>query len=113
MPTKKPRLAVYVSPQEQADIEKRRKAAGLGMSEYLRRCALAEGTVRIPCGELITTLVSLLHTLRRIGGLYRMELSNEERFAGHDEYRQRIVDIHDRISGLADSIETKIMELKD
>ena len=97
MPTHKPRYSVFVTPEEKARIEKQRAETGLGISEYFRTIVLKGPVIVLPDKSRNTLLYQLWREMNRLGGLYKMELSNEERFYGHEDYREKVDGIHSQI----------------
>ena len=101
--TNKRRYFVLANKEEERLIEEKRKAAGMGVSEFFRSAALRTDVVHDR--ELCALLLQLSHDLRRIGNLFRMELSNPERFSGNESYRRRVEKDHADIMAIAERVE--------
>ena len=78
------------------------------ISEFFIRAALQETGKPLPDKELCDQLLKLSHDLRRVGNLFRMELSNPERFSGSESYKRRVEKDHEDIMAIANRIETAV-----
>lgn len=90
-PTRKgsPHIKVYVLPEEKEAIEERAKAARLSAGGYLRAVGLGYEVQSLIDCEQVASLAKVNADQGRLGGLLKMWLASDERFAGYDEQRMR------------------------
>ncbi|CAI9911324.1 conjugal transfer transcriptional regulator TraJ [Pseudomonas aeruginosa] len=82
-------LRVPVLPEEKALIEKQAKAAGRSVAAYLRALGMGYEVGSILDACMVGDLVKINADQGRLGGLLKMWLTNDERFAGFEEAQMR------------------------
>lgn len=69
------RIAVWVTPEERADIERRAELAGLSLSNYLRTAGMNHPIRSTLDYQAIRELVGVAGDLGRLGGLFKLWLA--------------------------------------
>lgn len=82
-------LRVPVLPEEKALIEKQARAAGRSVAAYLRALGMGYEVGSVIDADLVGELVKINADQGRLGGLLKLWLTNDERFAGFDEATMR------------------------
>ena len=82
-------LRVPVLPEEKALIEKQARAAGRSVAAYLRALGMGYEVGSVIDAELVGELAKVNADQGRLGGLLKLWLTNDERFAGFDEATMR------------------------
>ena len=84
-----PRLKVYCLPDEKAHIEGGARNAGKSASAYLLALGMGYEVGSVIDAELVGELAKVNADQGRLGGLLKLWLTNDERFAGFDEATMR------------------------
>lgn len=79
MPTKKPAMKVYVTPEEYREVIASADRACLSVSTYVRRVCLGMPTPTFEKQKAVRELLSVNADLGRLGGLLKMWLMDEDR----------------------------------
>lgn len=69
------RIAVWVTPEERADIERRAELAGLSLSNYLRTAGMNHPIKSVLDYQAVRELVGVAGDLGRLGGLFKLWLA--------------------------------------
>jgi hypothetical protein len=77
MPTKKPHLKAYVSPEEYAQVAARAGRASLSISAFVKAVSLGHEVKSTVDQDAILTLARINGDLGRLGGLLKMALDKE------------------------------------
>ena len=75
MPTKKPHLKAYVSPEEYAKVAAQAGRASLSISAFVKAVCLGQEVKSTVDQDAILTLARINGDLGRLGGLLKMALS--------------------------------------
>ena len=78
MPSKKPVLWTYVTPDEHAEIQANAKRAGLSCSTYMKRVCLGLPTPSLEKQQYRLELLKINADIGRLGGLFKLCLSEKE-----------------------------------
>jgi len=78
MPSKKPVLWTYVTLDEHAEIQANAKRAGLSCSTYIKRVCLGLPTPSLEKQQYRLELLKINADLGRLGGLFKLCLSEKE-----------------------------------
>lgn len=84
-----PPIKVYCLPSEKALIAAKADAAGLSQSTYLLNVGAGYEVQSVIDSRLIVELSKVNADQGRLGGLLKLWLTNDERFAGFDEPKMR------------------------
>lgn len=84
-----PPIKVYCLPSEKAAIALQAAKANLSCSSYLLKLGMAYEVVSVIDAELIGDLAKVNADQGRLGGLLKLWLTNDEKFAGFDEPKMR------------------------
>lgn len=84
-----PPIKVYCLPGEKQLIAAKANAAGLSLSNYLLTLGLGYEVRSIMDSKAVVQLAKINADQGRLGGLLKLWLSNDERFAGTDEVTMR------------------------
>lgn len=79
MPTKKPAMKVYVTPEEYREVIESADRACLSVSTYVRRVCLGMPTPTFEKQKAVRELLGVNADLGRLGGLLKMWLMDEDR----------------------------------
>lgn len=79
MPTKKPAMKVYVTPEEYREVIESADRACLSVSTYVRRVCLGMPTPTFEKQKAVRELLAVNADLGRLGGLLKMWLMDEDR----------------------------------
>lgn len=79
MPTKKPAMKVYVTPEEYKEVIESADRACLSVSTYVRRVCLGMPTPTFEKQKAVRELLGVNADLGRLGGLLKMWLMDEDR----------------------------------
>ncbi|EPG9766533.1 conjugal transfer transcriptional regulator TraJ [Escherichia coli] len=82
-------LRVPVLPSEKQEIESKAKASGRSVAAYLRAVGLGYEVESVIDSQLIKDLAKVNADQGRLGGLLKLWLTNDERFAGFEEATMR------------------------
>lgn len=82
-------INVWVTPEEKAQIEELAEQTGHSMSSLLRTLGIGHMPPSILDSQMICQLAKINGDQGRLGGLLKMWLTNDERFAGFDEAQMR------------------------
>ncbi|MGQ7816016.1 plasmid mobilization protein [Metapseudomonas furukawaii] len=82
-------INVWVTPEEKAQIEELAKQTGHSMSSLLRTLGMGYLPTSVLDSKLVLELVKINADQGRLGGLLKMWLTNDERFAGFDQIQMR------------------------
>ncbi|MCW0218872.1 MAG: conjugal transfer transcriptional regulator TraJ [Prosthecobacter sp.] len=90
-PTRKdsPPIKVYCLPVEKEQIAAKADAAGMSQSNYLLSVGLGYEVQSVIDSRLVVELAKVNADQGRLGGLLKLWLTNDERFAGFDEGTMR------------------------
>lgn len=101
-----PHIKVYVLPEEKEVIEERARATRNSAGGYLRAVGLGYEVQSLIDAEQVALLAKVNADQGRLGGLLKMWLASDERFAGYDEQRMRatIQAVLERIALLQDEL---------
>lgn len=80
---KNPALRVYCLEQERRVIEENARTAGLSVSRFLRAVGSGTPVQSVVDQKAVRELVKINADQGRLGGLLKLLLTNEERFAGY------------------------------
>lgn len=100
-------LRVPVLPAQKLTIEKHARAAGLSVAAFLRQRGLYEETTAAFDQQAVLELVRVAADLGRLGGLLKLWLVSDEKFAPFDQPR----DVRQRVLGLLQRITLTQSEL--
>jgi hypothetical protein len=84
-----PAVKVYCLPEERAQLQANATAAGMSVSSYVRNVSLGYRVRGIQDHRYVEDLIRVNGDLGRLGGLFKLWLTNEERTAVHGESRIR------------------------
>jgi len=84
-----PPIKVYCLPDEKRQIASKAKAAGLSNSTYLLNVGIGYEVESVIDSRLIMDLAKVNADQGRLGGLLKLWLTNDERFAGFEEAKMR------------------------
>jgi len=84
-----PPIKVYCLPDEKAHIEEGARSAGKSASAYLLALGMGYEVGSVIDAELVGELAKVNADQGRLGGLLKLWLTNDERFAGFDEATMR------------------------
>jgi hypothetical protein len=79
MPTKKPAMKVYVTPEEYKEVIESADRACLSVSTYVRRVCLGMPTPTFEKQKAVRELLGVNADLGRLGGLLKMWIMDEDR----------------------------------
>ncbi len=82
-------INVWVTPEEKARIEQLAEQTGHSMSSLLRSLGMGHMPTSLLDHQSILELAKINGDQGRLGGLLKMWLSNDERFAGFEEAQMR------------------------
>lgn len=82
-------IKVYCLPDEKAQIESSARDAGMSAGGYLRALGMGYEVGSVIDAELVGDLAKVNADQGRLGGLLKLWLTNDERFAGFDEATMR------------------------
>ena len=105
MPSKKMRRYTYLTDEEDKEIMGKAKEAGLPVAKYLRLVGMGVLPRSKIDFEVSRKMFSELKDLRRLGNLYKMELKKTEGAYQDASYRNNLMEIHQKISSIADKID--------
>lgn len=103
MPTKKLAVWVYVTTEEHAQISANAERAGLSRSTYAKRVCLGQPTPSLEKQHARRDLLRIYADLGRLGGLFKLCLSNKD---------IQLAALHPEVRRVLREIETRQMELK-
>ncbi|AJE23497.1 MULTISPECIES: conjugal transfer transcriptional regulator TraJ [Azotobacter] len=104
-------LRVPVLPEEKAAIEDKARAAGKSVAAYMRAVGLGYEVGSVIDAELVGELSKINADQGRLGGLLKLWLTNDERFAGFDEATMRAT--IKAVLGKIDATQDALLELAD
>ena len=81
MPTKKPFMKIYVTPEENEQIILESKRFSLSLSAYVRRICLGEVLPARDYQHAVRDMLRINADLGRLGGLFKLWLGDENRQA--------------------------------
>jgi hypothetical protein len=84
-----PAVKVYCLPDERTQLQANAAAAGMSMSSYVLNVGLGYGVRGIRDHRYVEDLIRVNGDLGRLGGLFKLWLTNEERTAAFGESRIR------------------------
>lgn len=84
-----PPIKVYCLPMEKEQIATKADAAGLSQSTYLLNVGIGYEVQSVIDSRLVMELSKVNADQGRLGGLLKLWLTNDERFAGFDEPKMR------------------------
>jgi hypothetical protein len=84
-----PAVKVYCLPEERAQLQANATAAGMSVSSYVRNVSLGYRVRGIRDHRYVEDLIRVNGDLGRLGGLFKLWLTNEERTAAYGESRIR------------------------
>ncbi|SEQ92601.1 hypothetical protein SAMN04244573_02529 [Azotobacter beijerinckii] len=104
-------LRVPVLPEEKAAIEDKARAAGKSVAAYMRAVGLGYEVGSVIDAGLVGELSKINADQGRLGGLLKLWLTNDERFAGFDEATMRAT--IKAVLGKIDATQDALLELAD
>ena len=105
MPSKKIRRYTYLTEDEDKALMTSASQSGMSVSKYLKLVGTHVPPRTVIDYEVSRKLFKELSDLRRLGNLYKMEMSKLEKVYKNEVYQQTLLINHQKISNLADSIE--------
>lgn len=106
MPSKKIRRYTYLTEEEDRFISAQAKLAGMSVSMFLRRVGTGVVPLKRMDMEACSHFLKAMGDLNKLGNLYKLELSNDERFYNNESYRKKLLEIHNEIIDLKNKTST-------